>query len=68
MNSTTRKILKWWHIIFGVVAVFFAIQYLRDGFGDAGANADRVKGFVWVALALFMIVPEFIRRRRQERH
>ncbi len=60
MKSTTRKLLRWWHIIFGVVASFFALQYLQDGLSNGGESGDIIKGCVWVAMALFMIVPELV--------
>ncbi len=65
MESTMQRILKWWHIIFGIVAVFFAAQYLQDGLAEGGSTPDKVKGGIWVALAIFMIVPELFRRRKK---
>lgn len=64
MKKTTRNALRWWHLAFGIVAVFFAFQYLHDGLAEGGAASDRAKGFAWIAIALLMIVPELIRRRR----
>ena len=66
MRSTTRIVLRWWHIIFGIVALFFASQYLQDGFTEGGATSDRVKGYAWVALAILMVVAELMRRRKKD--
>jgi len=66
MKPMTKKLLKCWHVIFGVVAAFFAFQYFQDGLGTGGESKDLIKGAVWVSLALFMVVPEFISWRKKD--
>jgi hypothetical protein len=59
--------LRLWPVAFAVLALFFAVQYLGDGFADGGARADRIKGFVWIALALFVVLLEYLRRWKSRR-
>lgn len=64
MKATTLKLFRWWHIVFGVMALLFAGRYLQDGLGEGGATGDLIHGGVWVAVALLMIVPEFFHRKK----
>jgi hypothetical protein len=61
--------LRWSHVIFSVVGFAFAWLYLRDAMTVGSATSNGIKGGIWLAVALFMIVPEvrsWWRRRRQD--
>ena len=63
MKVTSLRVLRWWHIVFGVMALLFAGRYFQDGLSEGGTTGDVIHAGVWVAVALFMIVPEVVRRK-----
>lgn len=61
--KVARKALAQWRVAFVLVAVVFAVQYLKDGMSDNGASGDTIKGVVWAGLAIVGTVLEVLRRR-----
>ena len=53
-----RTALDWINRAFGVVALWFAAQYLGDAVGGEGLPASAIKGGVWILIALIMLAPD----------
>jgi hypothetical protein len=66
--GSVRRWLPAWHFAFGLVATWFAIDYLRRG-AELATRGETVKGLVWAVIAVAMIVPDLVGwlRRRARR-
>ena len=57
-KSRWRTALNWLNRAFGVIALWFASQYLGDAFGGRDAQTNAIKGVVWVLIAMIMFAPD----------
>ena len=63
-KSGWRTAGDWINRAFGVVALWFAAQYLGDAIGGVGVPASAIKGTVWILIALIMLAPDLWKRVR----
>lgn len=68
-RTAFRRWLPLWHVAFGLLAAWFAVDYLRRG-AELASRGETVKGLVWALIAVAMILPDLIgwlRRRARRR-
>jgi hypothetical protein len=58
------KKANWWRWLFVVLGLVMATLYLRDAFGEGPLISNTIKGSVWVALVVLVIVLELLEKRK----
>jgi len=66
MEFKKAKKISWWRGLFTVIGVVMAALYLRDAFGESLVISDLIKGCVWVALVILVIVLELLAKTNRK--